>query len=190
MRLDQLRHLRGVLVKGKLFLARRVFGSDIDPTVEMSLSAHLDRNFPSGVHIGARTYLAFDSRVLTHDRTRGLYLHTRIGRDCFIGGRAIILPGVTVGNNCIVGAGSVVTRDVEDGATVVGNPARPIRTASAVGPNGRYLSADAEQQRLASEDAAVARVLGQSLERAPSFRARPLLKRFLAIVPWKTRSGS
>ena len=40
---------------------------------------------------------------------------------------AIILPGVTVGENAIVGAGSVVTRDVEDNAIVVGNPARFVR---------------------------------------------------------------
>ena len=47
-----------------------------------------------------------------------------IGSDVWIGGGAIILPGVTIGNDAIVGAGSVVTRDVAPGATVVGNPAR------------------------------------------------------------------
>lgn len=47
-----------------------------------------------------------------------------IGRNCWIGGGAIILPGVTVGDDAVVGAGAVVTRDVRAGATVVGNPAR------------------------------------------------------------------
>ncbi len=47
-----------------------------------------------------------------------------IGRNVWIGGGAIILPGVSVGDDAIVGAGSVVTRDVPAGATVVGNPAR------------------------------------------------------------------
>ncbi len=47
-----------------------------------------------------------------------------IGRNCWIGGGAIILPGVTIGDDAIVGAGSVVTRDVPAGATVAGNPAR------------------------------------------------------------------
>ena len=42
------------------------------------------------------------------------------------GGGAIILPGVTIGDDAIVGAGSVVTRDVPAGATVVGNPARVV----------------------------------------------------------------
>ncbi|RWU23470.1 maltose acetyltransferase [Pseudomonas alkylphenolica] len=47
-----------------------------------------------------------------------------IGSNVWIGGGAIILPGVTVGNDAVIGAGSVVTRDVPAGATVVGNPAR------------------------------------------------------------------
>jgi maltose O-acetyltransferase len=47
-----------------------------------------------------------------------------IGDNVWIGGAAIILPGVTIGDNAVVGAGSVVTRDVPAGATVVGNPAR------------------------------------------------------------------
>ena len=50
----------------------------------------------------------------------------RIGRHVWIGGGAIILPGVTIGDEAVIGAGSVVTRDVAAGATVAGNPARPI----------------------------------------------------------------
>ncbi|MEG1343261.1 MAG: sugar O-acetyltransferase [Pseudomonas sp.] len=48
----------------------------------------------------------------------------KIGNNVWIGGGAIILPGVTVGDNAVIGAGSVVTRDVPARATVVGNPAR------------------------------------------------------------------
>ncbi|MET2831068.1 sugar O-acetyltransferase [Mesorhizobium shangrilense] len=48
----------------------------------------------------------------------------RIGSRVWIGGGAIILPGVTIGDDAVVGAGSVVTRDVPAGATVVGSPAR------------------------------------------------------------------
>ncbi|WP_336488197.1 sugar O-acetyltransferase [Methylobacterium nigriterrae] len=50
-----------------------------------------------------------------------------IGRNVWIGGGALIMPGVTVGDDAIIGAGSVVTRDVAPGATVVGNPARTVR---------------------------------------------------------------
>jgi maltose O-acetyltransferase len=49
-----------------------------------------------------------------------------IGRNVWIGGGAILLPGVTIGEDAIVGAGSVVTRDVPAGVTVAGNPARLI----------------------------------------------------------------
>ncbi|WP_300286583.1 sugar O-acetyltransferase [uncultured Alistipes sp.] len=51
----------------------------------------------------------------------------RIGRNVWLGAGAIILPGVTVGDNSIVGAGSVVTRDVEENTIVVGNPAHVLR---------------------------------------------------------------
>jgi len=47
-----------------------------------------------------------------------------IGRNAWIGGGAIILPGITIGDDAVVAAGAVVTRDVPPGATVLGNPAR------------------------------------------------------------------
>ena len=50
-----------------------------------------------------------------------------IGNDVWIGGRVIILPGVRVGNGAIIGAGSVVTKDVPDYAIVGGNPAKIIK---------------------------------------------------------------
>jgi maltose O-acetyltransferase len=52
-----------------------------------------------------------------------------IGRDCWIGGSAVISPGVTIGDRVIVGAGAVVTKDVPDDTIVVGNPARPLGCA-------------------------------------------------------------
>jgi maltose O-acetyltransferase len=56
-----------------------------------------------------------------------------IGDDAWLGGGAIVLPGVTIGDRVVVGAGSVVTRDVPADARIAGNPARPIdmRQASA-----------------------------------------------------------
>ena len=51
-----------------------------------------------------------------------------IGNDVWIGGRVIILPGVHIGNGCIIGAGAVVTKDVPDYAIVGGNPAKIIKT--------------------------------------------------------------
>lgn len=54
-----------------------------------------------------------------------------IGRDCWIGGGAIILPGVTIGDRTVIGAGSVVTSDIESDCIAAGNPARIIRKTNA-----------------------------------------------------------
>jgi maltose O-acetyltransferase len=51
-----------------------------------------------------------------------------IGDNVWLGGGAIVLPGVTIGADSVVGAGAVVSRDVPAGVVVVGNPARVIRT--------------------------------------------------------------
>ena len=50
-----------------------------------------------------------------------------IGRNVWIGRSAVVLPGVTIGDHCVIAAGSVVTRDVPDRALVAGNPARIVR---------------------------------------------------------------
>ena len=49
-------------------------------------------------------------------------------RGCWIGANAVVLPGVTVGRNAVVGAGSILTEDVPDRVVVAGNPARIIKS--------------------------------------------------------------
>lgn len=51
-----------------------------------------------------------------------------IGKDCWIGGHATILPGVTIGDRVVIGAGSLVNRDIPSDSLAVGNPARVVRT--------------------------------------------------------------
>lgn len=148
--LNRLAGLRHVLINLKRFYLNRLWGTDIDRTALFSLSAKFDQTFPRGVHVGAYSYVAFEARILTHDRTRGLYVHTRIGKNCFIGGRSLILPGVEIGDGSIVGAGSVVTKSVPPRSVVAGNPARIIRSDIEVTTYGRLLSADATESDLAA----------------------------------------
>jgi maltose O-acetyltransferase len=85
------------------------------------------------VSIGEHTQIGPGVQIYTADhprdpgqRARGLEFGRpiRIGRNVWIGGGALVMPGVTVGDDALIGAGSVVTRDVPAGATVMGNPAR------------------------------------------------------------------
>lgn len=116
------------ICEGQVALLYEILGMDIDPTASFSLSVRFDKTNPKGLHIGAETYVAFEAAILTHDLTRGLYLHTRIGKRCFIGARSIILPGVEIGDECVIGSGSVVTKSVPPRSLVAGNPAKIIRS--------------------------------------------------------------
>ncbi len=149
--LNKLKKIRNLLVKTKFLINTKVWGMDLDPTCTFSLSAKFDRTYPKGMHVGAHSYIAFDVAILSHDMTRGLYLDTYIGENCFIGGRSIIMPGVKIGNGCIVGAGSVVTKDVPDACAVAGNPARIIKENIEVGKLGRLSYADENQKELLGE---------------------------------------
>ena len=60
-------------------------------------------------------------------RTQEFGKPVSIGSDVWVGGGAIILPGVTVGSKTVIGAGSVVTKDIPDGVVAAGNPCRIIR---------------------------------------------------------------
>ena len=88
------------------------------------------------VTIGDKTQIGPGVQILAADHPRdaatrksglefGRPIH--IGRNVWIGGGAIILPGVTVGDDALIGAGSVVTRDVPAGVFAAGNPCRVVR---------------------------------------------------------------
>ncbi|KQM98321.1 MULTISPECIES: sugar O-acetyltransferase [unclassified Sphingomonas] len=85
------------------------------------------------VTIGDRTQIGPGVQILAADHPRDPAVRAQmvefgrpvtIGANVWIGGGAILLPGITVGDDALIGAGAVVTRDVPAGATVVGNPAR------------------------------------------------------------------
>ena len=84
---------------------------------------------PDRVTIGDRVFIG--PRVtFTNEKhpLSGVWQDTVVKNDVCIGAGAIILPGVTLGEGCVVGAGSVVTKDIPPGETWVGNPARKLET--------------------------------------------------------------
>ena len=112
-------------------------------------------DYGSNIHLGERVYFNFNCVVLDVCRVTvgdftlfgpGVQIYTAghpmdamlrrkvefgkpiaIGSDCWIGGAAVICPGVSIGSGTIVGAGSVVTKDLPEKVLAVGNPCRVIR---------------------------------------------------------------
>lgn len=85
------------------------------------------------IEIGNLTQIGPNCQILTADhprdsgdREKGLEFGKpiKIGKNVWMGGGVIVLPGVTIGDHAIIGAGSVVTRDIPSHATAYGNPAR------------------------------------------------------------------
>lgn len=58
----------------------------------------------------------------------------RVGNNVWIGAHTCVLPGVTIGDNCVIGAGSVVNRDIPAGTVAAGNPCRVIRVIRPINP--------------------------------------------------------
>lgn len=107
---------------------RMLYGMKIADDVRISFKARLDKTNPKGLAIDSKSYIAFDAIILSHDfSTRRHSETTEIGKCCFIGCASIILPGVKIGDHVIVGAGSVVTKDVPPCSIVAGNPAKVIK---------------------------------------------------------------
>lgn len=132
------RKLRALFLLPRFYVLRYFFGFEVDRTAIVSLSAILDRSNPRGVKIGSYSIVTARCIVLSHDFVRGVRVSTEIGRDCFIGVGSIVMPGVRIGDGSVIGAGSVVTKDIPPGTLAVGNPARVVRSIE-VGRYGKFL---------------------------------------------------
>lgn len=110
-------------------LYRRGLGMKIGRDASLGYSVTLDILFPHLISIGENSLIGFGTTILCHEFLVGEYRigPVSIGRDAMIGANCTILPGVAVGDGAVVGAHSLVNRDVPPGAFVGGVPAHPLR---------------------------------------------------------------
>ena len=94
---------------------------------------------PYLVEIGDHVAISSGTEFITHDAVGwlfqdhlhwGLYGAVRVGSNTFFGMNCTILPGTTIGSDCVIGAGSVVRGNIPDGSVVMGNPARVVMTTA------------------------------------------------------------
>lgn len=130
-------YTRDKVIKINKFLYEKVYKIKIGESTIISFGCKLDKSNPRGLVIGKYTYIARGAVVLTHDYVNRKHLPTTIGDNCFIGLNAIILPGVVIGNNVIVAAGSVVTKNMGNYSVVAGNPAKVIKIDNNISEYGR-----------------------------------------------------
>lgn len=103
------------------------YGMDIGKNCRISWKAHLDKSInPKGIHIGENTWILSGAMILAHDHCRGLKIDTYIGDNCVIGVRSIILPGLCIGNQVVIGGG-VVTKNIQSHCIAAGNPAKVLK---------------------------------------------------------------
>lgn len=116
----------------------RAMGISIGHGVFVGLDTWLDDQFPELIVIEDEVVISFRVTVVVHDDARrmdailpgqadGTVAPVTLKRGCYLGAGCLILPGVTIGERAVVGAGAVVTRDVPPGKIALGVPARVTR---------------------------------------------------------------
>jgi acetyltransferase-like isoleucine patch superfamily enzyme len=132
--------IRHFLLEIRRFYYVKFYEMDIGEDVRISLKANLDKRYSKGVHLADGAYVAFGATILCHDMSRNIKRDVFVGKNCFIGAHSILLPGVRVGDESVVAAGAVVTKDVPPNSIVAGNPAKIIRSGIKTIKWGRIVS--------------------------------------------------
>lgn len=120
----------------RLFKLKLLGYKNISRKAILESNLNLDRVYPQGIHIGDNTLIASRATILCHEHVKRdmrdpgnpWISDTYIGKNCFIGVGAMILPGVKIGDEVIIGAGSVVTKDIPSNSVAAGNPAKVIKS--------------------------------------------------------------
>lgn len=129
----KLRKFLATIIQKVRLSKRKVRGYDFHSSVILERNLNLDRLNPRGIHVAKNTLIASHVTILSHDHCKRvdgmpLMMDTYIGANCLIGVGAFIMGGVKIGDQVIVGAGSVVVKDVPPNSIVAGNPAKVIKT--------------------------------------------------------------
>ncbi len=113
----------------KNWMYRRLLGMQVGDQSAFALMVMVDVFFPEKIHIGTNTIIGYNSTILTHEYLTKEYRlgEVHIGSHVMVGANTTILPGVTIGDYAVIGAGSVVHKDVEPYTFVAGNPLQVIR---------------------------------------------------------------
>ncbi|WP_425604224.1 acyltransferase [Halobellus salinisoli] len=108
--------------------ALRRLGVTVGEGVSWGLEATPDVFWPELITLGDHVVVGYDSVILCHEFLQEEYRtgEVVVGDRAMIGAKAVILPGVRIGEGAQVAANSLVTRDVPPGVTVAGVPARPM----------------------------------------------------------------
>lgn len=123
-------------------------GLQLGKNVEIISDFFFDPSHCFLISIGDETTICPNVRLIAHDAsTKKILGYSKIGRidimeNCFIGDSAIVLPNVKIGPNAVIGAGSVVTRDVPPGMIAAGNPAKVISSINEYSAKIERLSKD------------------------------------------------
>ena len=111
----------------KLFTVR-LMGVKAGKHVSMGLQATVDIFYPELIEIGDNSIIGYNATILAHEYLIEAHRTGKvmIGKNVMIGANTTILPGVRIGDNAVVSAGSLVNRDVPEGSFVGGVPAKII----------------------------------------------------------------
>ena len=139
----KIRHIFSNIVRKFYHLYLHFMGVNIGENSMISLGAKIDVR-RGNISIGNNVIITYGVVILSHDYSALLMgnsnhqNHTIIEDNVFIGVNSVILPGVRIGKNSIIGAGTIVTKDVPPLSLVIGNPGKIIKKLQPRGDNINY----------------------------------------------------